>query len=639
MMDDVPVTIYGDWRDSSSYARAMEHAQRGEWSQALTLLRALQADYPTAQGLQSLLAEAELRLAMEQRGRIKAPRLPKINRRVLFVVVLIALVIALGLLASNLYRGVVLPAAAQAQVKQTQDGLAAQAAQAVASKDYTRALELYEQLAALNPTHPALAENPAKVRQTIAVEQLYQEAQAQFAAGQIDAAQAMLVQLQAMQPNYRDVQTMLTKIERQQRLNALARQAAEFKAAGDWEGVIARQEEARALMPREERGPAQAELFQAYATYGAELVQQTQSGSGELLRAVEMFNKALALRPGAADVTTQRNRARQYLAGSNAYTAGNWSGAIAQLEPLYAEQPGYLGGQAAQLLYNAYMRRADALAQDNEMARAWEFYTRASKLQSVDTSTARALAANLELQLTPTATITPTPTPRPAATLTPVPSATPTPGYVPLTRYRGKIVFWSNASDQPLPTPIPGTPVAPGGRGGQPSLWIMDPDGKNRFRLWQQDKAQAEYKKLQEAERRSPDGLSSLYVTNPMHSKTTQLYLLDPDGKSFQLTDYDGLQYDPVWSPKGFWIAFVSNEPGNDEIFLVGRDGEHPKRLTWNDWEWDKHPSWSPDGGRLIFWSNRVTGYGQIWLMNDDGSYQINLSNNDFEEYDPIWIK
>jgi len=61
--------------------------------------------------------------------------------------------------------------------------------------------------------------------------------------------------------------------------------------------------------------------------------------------------------------------------------------------------------------------------------------------------------------------------------------------------------------------------------------------------------------------------------------------------------------------------------------------------VTKNDWEWDKHPSWSPDGGRLVFWSNRVTGYAQIWLMNDDGSYQTNLSNNKFEERDPIWIK
>jgi Tol biopolymer transport system component len=117
------------------------------------------------------------------------------------------------------------------------------------------------------------------------------------------------------------------------------------------------------------------------------------------------------------------------------------------------------------------------------------------------------------------------------------------------------------------------------------------------------------------------------------------LYVRYPNGKSLQLTDWIGIAYDPVWSPKGHWIAFVSNEPGNDEIFLIGADGQFPKRLTWNVWEWDKHPSWSPDGGRLVFWSNRDVGRGQIWLMNDDGTGQVNLSNNQYEETDPLWIK
>ncbi len=640
IVDDLRTFNSDDWRTSPAYAQAMAHMQAAEWSQALTVLRALQADYPDAQGVQSLIAEAELRLETDKHIKTRGRRLPAINRRVLFVVVLIGLIVALGWLASSLYRSVIIPSLAQNQVKQGQNTIAAQAEKAMAAKDYAAAIEFYDQLASQNPTHPALADDPAaKARQEIALDELYRQAQAEIAAGQSADAQLTLIKIQTMRANYREVSALLSKIERQQRLTALARHAADAKTAGDWEEAISRLEEMRALLPREERAQVEADLFEAYMAYGAELVKRTQGGSGELTRAVEIYNKALTLRPGAAEATTQRNRARQYLAGVNSYTTGNWNGAIAQLEPLYTEQPDYMGGQAAQLLYNAYMRIGDGLLENGEVNRAWEKYTRASQIQGIDTSTARTLAADLSLKLTPTATTTPTPTQKPTLAPTTVPTATPTPGYAPLSRYRGKIVFWSTRNDRPTPTPIPGTPVPNQPRGGEASLWIMDPDGKNAFRIWQQDKAQEEYQKLQEAERRSPDGQSFLFVTKPRNEKNTQVYIAYPDGTEFKVTSWNGLQYDPVWSPKGDYIALVSNQTGNDEIFLVLRNGEHPKRLTWNDWEWDKHPSWSPDGGRLVFWSNRITGYAQIWLMNDDGSYQTNLSNNDFEEYDPIWIK
>ncbi|MCX6032341.1 MAG: hypothetical protein NT169_23980 [Chloroflexi bacterium] len=639
-MDDLKRFNSDDWRTSPAYAQAMAHMQAAEWSQALTALRALQADYPQAQGVQSLIAEVELRLATDKHIKTRGRRLPAINRRVLFVVVLIGLIVALGWLASSLYRSVILPSLAQNQVKQGQDALAAQAEKAMAAKDYAAAIEFYDQLTSQNPTHPALADDPAaKARQEIALDELYRQAQAEIAAGQSADAQLTLIKLQTMRANYRDVSALLRVIERQQQLTALARRTADAKAAGDWEEVISRLEEMRAVLPREERAQVEADLFEAYMAYGAELVKRTQGGSGELTRAVEMYNKALTLRPGAAEATTQRNRARQYLTGVNSYTTGNWNAAIAQLEPLYTEQPDYLGGQAAQLLYNAYVHTGDVLLEAGEVNRAWERYAHAGQIQGIDTSTARALAADLSLKLTPTATTTPTPTQKPTLAPTGVPTATPTPGYAPLSRYRGKIVYWSTRNDRPTPTPIPGTPIPDQHRGGAASLWIMDPDGKNAFRIWQQDKAQEEYQKLQEAERRSPDGQSFLFVTTPRNEKHTQIYIAYPDGTEFKVTEWNGLQYDPVWSPKGDYIALVSNETGNDEIFLVLRNGEHPKRLTKNDWEWDKHPSWSPDGGRLVFWSNRVTGWSQIWLMNDDGSYQTNLSNNDFEEYDPIWIK
>jgi TolB protein len=60
--------------------------------------------------------------------------------------------------------------------------------------------------------------------------------------------------------------------------------------------------------------------------------------------------------------------------------------------------------------------------------------------------------------------------------------------------------------------------------------------------------------------------------------------------------------------------------------------------MTWNEWEWDKHPSWSPDGTQIVFWSNR-TGHQQIWVMDADGGNLYSLSRTGFNDWDPVWIK
>jgi Tol biopolymer transport system component len=52
---------------------------------------------------------------------------------------------------------------------------------------------------------------------------------------------------------------------------------------------------------------------------------------------------------------------------------------------------------------------------------------------------------------------------------------------------------------------------------------------------------------------------------------------------------------------------------------------------------YNREPSWSPDGSPIAFWSDR-SGDHEIFLMNADGSSQLNLTNSPGRDENPTWL-
>lgn len=65
----------------------------------------------------------------------------------------------------------------------------------------------------------------------------------------------------------------------------------------------------------------------------------------------------------------------------------------------------------------------------------------------------------------------------------------------------------------------------------------------------------------------------------------------------------------------------MSDRDGKFEVYIMGIDGSHPKRLTTTVADaW--YPSWSPDGSQLIFSSptGEDAADRTIYIINQDGS-------------------
>ena len=130
----------------------------------------------------------------------------------------------------------------------------------------------------------------------------------------------------------------------------------------------------------------------------------------------------------------------------------------------------------------------------------------------------------------------------------------------------------------------------------------------------------------------SPNGAKIAFIHRAGDFGLTALDVMNADGSGVTRLTYSSLAQRPTWSRTGK-IAFDSYKFEGREIYVVKADGSGLTRLT-NNTATDDYPSWSPDGTRMAFVSNR-DGNFEIYAMNANGSGVTRLTHSG--GVDPAW--
>jgi len=92
---------------------------------------------------------------------------------------------------------------------------------------------------------------------------------------------------------------------------------------------------------------------------------------------------------------------------------------------------------------------------------------------------------------------------------------------------------------------------------------------------------------------------------------------------------------DVAWSPDGKYLSFISDQTGEDEIYIINQDGSEPAaQITKNADTYKYFPVWSPDSKKLL-WSDKMLRLQYVDIESKEVT--VVAETREFEYNDYVW--
>ncbi len=120
------------------------------------------------------------------------------------------------------------------------------------------------------------------------------------------------------------------------------------------------------------------------------------------------------------------------------------------------------------------------------------------------------------------------------------------------------------------------------------------------------------------------------------HTGDQNIFLVSREGRIIrQLTENIGIDTSPSWSPDGTRFAFVSDRAGSPQIYVKDTGSGSVRRLTFQG-RYNTQPSWSPKGDQIAY-SSFAGSEINIQVIDTQGRSPIQLTRGARQNEAPSW--
>lgn len=191
-----------------------------------------------------------------------------------------------------------------------------------------------------------------------------------------------------------------------------------------------------------------------------------------------------------------------------------------------------------------------------------------------------------------------------------------------------RLTFTQERESSPVWSPDGAKIVFDSERDGNKEIYAMNADGSGQTRLTFNPTTDAGPVSF------SPDGKQVVFSRNAANDGKTaynyDIYTMNADGTDVkQLTFDPEFDAEPIWSPLGKRILFISARDGNFEIYAIDPDGSSEVNVTKSSSASESAFAFTEDGRQIFCFgdSPERIDFNQIYLINADGTNRRQITS------------